>query len=238
MKILKYIDTYRQINGKVEKKCNRCLNWFPCSEEYFYKNNLNKVDKLYPYCKECNVKKSGEWRVENKDRHNESTKKYRRTSKGRKIQSTHGRKQREEGYTKEYQKNNLDKIRGYNKERSNKNHRIYEKEWLACKLYFNFECAYCGITEKEHNILFKQQLHKEHVIFNGEDDLSNCVPSCRSCNSQKWEFTLDEFYNTENRNYTELRYNKILKWLHGDYKPFMIIKKERKLKVKKDNINF
>jgi 5-methylcytosine-specific restriction endonuclease McrA len=115
---------------------------------------------------------------------------------------------------------NIEAIRSYTRERSNKNHKITKIEWESCKKYFDNKSAYCGFDDQEHKKLYNQQLHKEHVIHNGENDLSNCVPSCKHCNSQKWEFTLEEWYNEGNPSYTKERYDKIIKWLKEDYKQF------------------
>jgi hypothetical protein len=38
------------------------------------------------------------------------------------------------------------------------------------------------------------------------------------CNSKKWAFTLEEWYNEENENYDKERLHKIIKWLEEDYK--------------------
>lgn len=83
--------------------------------------------------------------------------------------------------------------------------------------YFDNSCAYCGMTTEEHKNIFKQQLHKEHVDHNGRNDLSNCVPSCKICNSRKWEYDIKEWYDTDNLYYTDERYNKIIKWIKQDY---------------------
>jgi len=59
-------------------------------------------------------------------------------------------------------------------------------------------------------------LHKEHIDDNGKDDLSNCIPSCKSCNSSKWKFDFEDWYKKQ-KFFTEERYNKIIKWLKEDY---------------------
>ena len=58
------------------------------------------------------------------------------------------------------------------------------------KKYFNNECAYCGLPLSEHYFTRKGvtklgDFHKEHVDHEGLNDLSNCVPSCSECNSEK-----------------------------------------------------
>ncbi|MBN3352111.1 HNH endonuclease [Clostridium botulinum] len=124
----------------------------------------------------------------------------------------------EEGRQLEWQQNNKDKIKQYSEVRSNKNHTITSKEWNICKEYFNNSCAYCGMTEKEHREIFNQDLHKEHVECEGANDLSNCVPACRSCNSSKNIFQLTEWYNKNNPKFNQEKLDVINKWLSEDYK--------------------
>ncbi|MFS0643778.1 HNH endonuclease [Siminovitchia sp. 179-K 8D1 HS] len=104
-----------------------------------------------------------------------------------------------------------------------KSHEISEEEWLLCKQYFNSSCAYCGLHEDDHYIIYagapkKTDLHKEHVDHDGSNKIDNCVPSCQTCNSKKWAFTLDEWYTEENEHYSEERLNKILRWTEKDHK--------------------
>ena len=134
--------------------------------------------------------------------------------------------------------NNKEKIKTYYEERQHKNHKISKIEWEACKEYFNYEYAYCGLPIEEHIIKFKGKLkqgdfHKEHVDYDGANDLSNCVPSCKICNSSKHKYTLEEWYNENNSNYTKGRYDKIIKWINEDYKQY-IIKKEIKEEIIKN----
>ncbi len=61
----------------------------------------------------------------------------------------------------------------------------------------DWHCAYCGVE------LNNTSLVVDHVIpkfDNGSNDISNLLPSCRSCNSTKGIKTLEQF-----RFYTEFR---------------------------------
>lgn len=107
------------------------------------------------------------------------------------------------------------------KRMQNKKHYVSEDEWESCKKYFDYKCAYCGIDESKAKTLQGQYFHKEHVDHNGANDLSNCVPACRSCNSKKWEFSFEYWYDSTNAVFDEARYNKILDWLNRDYKLFI-----------------
>ncbi|MFC0852976.1 HNH endonuclease [Halalkalibacter oceani] len=105
----------------------------------------------------------------------------------------------------------------------NKSHEISTEEWESCKQYFNYECAYCGLHIDEHFVKYGDEyklydFHQEHVDHIGSNDLSNCIPSCKSCNSKKWQYEFIKWYNPSNEVFTEERLNKISKWLSADYK--------------------
>jgi len=48
---------HKNINNILYKKCADCLEWYPCTTEYFYKNNSNHIDGLHPLCKKCERQK-------------------------------------------------------------------------------------------------------------------------------------------------------------------------------------
>lgn len=121
----------------------------------------------------------------------------------------------DKGKRKEWEINNKQKLYIYGK--MHKNHEISEKEWNFCKEYFNNSCAYCGLTEEKHKLIYDQQLHKEHVDHNGANDLSNCVPACKSCNSSKHTFKLGDWYNHNNEHFNTENLERINNWLLKDY---------------------
>lgn len=172
-----------------------------------------------PRCKECTSKRAFAWEkknpekiLENRRRHD---KREIRISQKREVNKNRA----ESGKVLEWQRNNKDKIKGYRLARdANKKHSIPEKEWKRCKEFFDYRCAYCGLDEIEHKKLYKQQLHKEHVIHDGRNDIKNCVPSCKSCNGSKHTKTLNGWYNTVNLNYSYERYMKIYQWIRFDCK--------------------
>lgn len=220
-KTLSYKDSHKIINNEIYKMCNICEEWFPCKEEYFYNNKLNKSDNLYPYCKKCASLKATEWRKNNRDKWLIIKRKANQKPVEKETVKRLKKRYREEGREREWKRNNKDKIKEYNnKHIQNKTHDITNDEWNMCKEYFNHTCAYCNISEKEAKNLYKQNLHKEHVINDGANDLSNCVSACKSCNSEKFWYSLDEWYNEDNPKFTKERYNKIIKWLDNDYKHF------------------
>jgi hypothetical protein len=81
------------------------------------------------------------------------------------------------------------------------------------------------MTEKEHRKINKQDLHKEHLIDCGRNDLKNCVPSCKSCNSEKHTDSLNNWYNSNNPKYTVEKYLKIYLWIRFECKKY--IKRKR-----------
>jgi hypothetical protein len=197
--------------GSDNKKCLICGEYFPATTDYFYKNKSSK-DGLNSYCKECTKKKSYQWQLDNRERHNEWMKGFFKSEKGKKLR----KKDLEDGKmrSRKWQKENPDKVRHHNlKWQMNKKHEISEDEWESCLDYFNYSCAYCGITQDESIKLYNQRLHKEHVDSNGANDISNNIPACRKCNSSKRTYSLNEWYNNDNTNYSKRRYNKIIKWL-------------------------
>lgn len=126
---------------------------------------------------------------------------------------------------KEWQNNNKDKIKEYNKNRQHKNHKITIQEWESCKTYFVHRCAYCGLPIEEHYINRKGvvklgDFHKEHVDHFGKGNLQNCVPSCRTCNSRKWKYNMEEWYRQQEF-FSEEKLNKIYQWINTDYKVFI-----------------
>jgi HNH endonuclease len=119
--------------------------------------------------------------------------------------------------TKEYYYENREKFMEYRSKRANKIHDIDKNEWEACKDYFDNSCAYCGLTEEKAKEMQGQYLHKEHVDHEGLNDLSNCVPVCKSCNSSKRDYHVDEWYNENNANFTKERLELIKHWLDTDH---------------------
>jgi hypothetical protein len=211
------------------KHCNECGNDYPKTEEYFYKQNT-KHGKiiLKSECKTCTKNRYKSWREENPKKRKENYK--RQNSKEKKLYNIKkkNKERRENGKYGEWQRNNPEKIKKYNKNHTKKKHKINEQEWNNCKAYFNNICAYCGMTEKEHRKIYKQDLHKEHVIDDGRNDLKNCVPSCKICNSEKHETSLNNWYNKNNIKYDYEKYYQIYLWLRYDCLKYIKKKNKRK----------
>jgi hypothetical protein len=201
----------------------------PATDEYFYKikrtnKKLGEHYVLSSWCKQCYISKSLKNYENNKEHGKEVRKEWKRKnriSEGEKDRKWYreNKKHRQE-YFKTYQKLNKNYFNEYTKLRASKNHIISNQEWTSCKQYFNSSCAYCGLTETEHKLIHNKQLHREHVDPNGANDLSNCVPSCQSCNSEKHIYSFDDWYNNSNQKFSQERKEKIIKWLKEDYLKF------------------
>ena len=208
--------------------CSDCGEEKELSE--FYSQNKTKSDGT-PYiyyhleCKECTKKRTNKWREDNpeqaflieKRRRERMPERFKEVRRNFYVNNT----QHEKEYYKNWINNNRDKLPKYNE--AHRKHDITDEEWENCKNYFNYRCAYCGLPVEEHYRVWygemKQfDLHKEHVDHQGENDLSNCVPACGSCNSSKRTFLLNDWYNESNPNYNMERLTKINQWLSNDYK--------------------
>lgn len=240
---------HKIINGVDYKFCNKHHIhfpdediWFPSTTEYFYKSH-NKTDGLYPYCKRCGVVRAEIWAKENPERTVILTKRKRTSPRKREYSRLAHAKARESGYYAEYMSKPEVKARKYGSR--HRDHEISEKEWIYCKDYFKDKdgdwcCAYCGIKIKNHFIVIKgviknSDLHKEHKDDKGANDIRNCIPSCRDCNSNKWAFDFEEWYRKQ-KFFTDERYNKIIQWCTEDYKLYIENKPLFKIYKKKNDI--
>ncbi len=209
----------------LNKTCSICNIDKSIDDFYYYEKtrvNGEKYIYYYPYCKNCAKRKATESNFD-KELKNQRTKEWKKRPENKEKLKKHRKKRRETGKERKWRQENKDKIKEYNDYREqHKKHNISDEEWLACKEYFDNSCAYCGLHVENHfkkwnDEYRKQDLHKEHVDHNGSNDLSNCVPSCQSCNSSKWEFSLDEWYNEDNPKFEQERLERIHKWLKEDY---------------------
>jgi hypothetical protein len=241
-KRLKWEQEHKYIGGIDHKLC--CVHnkyflneepYFPATLEYFYKNVSNSRDGLSNKCIRCEIIRGGLWQKENPEQYKANNKRNNKINaeSHKPYVREYNQKFRAEGKHIVYYQNNKERFSKYNRNRKEKNHNIYDKEWELCKQYFNYKCAYCGkplnknyITRNGKTKLF--DFDREHVIFNGKDNLSNCVPSCLICNNEKKRESLNDWYNANNPNYTYERYYKIYQWMRYDYKKYIMPKRRYK----------
>ena len=222
-RIKKYNKVHKLIENVDHKLCKECENWIPCNNDYFYRNKSNAIDGYHPYCKKCTNEKSKKWQTQNYDKYQKwftERNKNRGDDYYEKVNKKWNKENEEriKETLRKWQLENKDKLKEYREFRiMNKKHDISKEEWESCKDYFDNSCAYCGMTESEHRKIHKQDLHKEHVVHDGANDLSNCVPACKSCNSSKKQFSLMEWYNKENANFCENKLCKINDWLNSHH---------------------
>lgn len=206
------------------KVCKWCGKEKDLAEFYSQKKKRSDgTEYIYyrPDCKECTKKNAVKWRYENPEVYERSQMKWLQSKKGIESNKKRQRRRRESGKYREWQKKNKEKLRQYASQRQHKAHAITEQEWIDCKDYFENQCAYCGLTHKEHLDVYGQDLHKEHVDHNGSNSLSNCVPSCKPCNGSKHTFDFEYWYKERSGHYSEERFQKIAQWLNNDYKKFI-----------------
>jgi hypothetical protein len=249
----KYKDTHR-INeqGLEEKQCRDCNEWLLMNNTYF--NTVNgKKDKLNDRCKICQDIYQRINYLKNADKQREKAKKrrleklpeiteyflqyYKNNRESMKAKNKQYKKEHSEYYKENSRKfrqseRGRERCKIYNRKHRIKKHQITNKEWENCKKYFDYKCCYCGLPLSEHYYTRKGitklgDFHKEHIIDDGKNDLSNCVPSCQSCNSSKREYSLHTWYNPQNPFYDKDRYHKLYLWIRYDYKKYI---KKKKIK--------
>ncbi|MCA1021587.1 HNH endonuclease [Halobacillus litoralis] len=131
----------------------------------------------------------------NYERYLEIKRKQNTNEVSRAIHREMSRKRIKDGRRREWESKNRDKISEYNQYRKmNKHHDITDEEWESCKKYFGYACAYCGITENESIELYGQRLHKDHFHHMGSNEIDNCIPACKVCNSSKNDHDFYEWF--------------------------------------------
>lgn len=220
----KWNNSHKIIGGIDNKKCNKCNEFKPATLENFYANKANGIDGLYPYCIACAKLDAKTFQEKNRDKKSEYNKRHNSKTDRRERNKVHKKNYRDKGGQLNWQRNNTDKLEIYRE--SHRDHEITEGQWLKCKEYFHNSCAYCGLHISEHFNTYAGELkwtdlHKEHVDHEGSNDLSNCVPACKSCNCQKWASSFSEWYNSFNDHFCIERMTKIQQWLEVDHKKFL-----------------
>ena len=182
------------ISTKICKQCKeeKCLSEFYTQN----KTKSNGTEYIYynPRCKKCCSENALRWGKENHDKKLEHYKTYNSKPHRRKATYYHMKKQRENGNYLKWQRENKDKVKEYRYKRMNKDHDITEEEWEACKKFFGYACAYCGISESESIELYGQKLHKDHFHHTGSNEIDNCIPACKACNSSKNDHDFYEWF--------------------------------------------
>jgi len=235
------VDRYRLEKGlKTHCGCRRQYKWrkdkeFPqeylnktkectiCREQIEYINfyfkevvNINgEIEYIFnSRCVECDKKQAIIWANANIEKKRASCNKNSKKPNILRYHRELSQKQRDKGMARDWYNKDKERYKGYTiKYESHKHHTISEKDWIKCKEFFEYKCAYCNITEENHKVKYHQQLHKEHAYNEGDNGISNCVPACNSCNNTKKKQDWMDWYTSDNPRYTINRYNKIVEWL-------------------------
>lgn len=215
-----YKENHRIINGELQKKCNHHHiyfseedPWLPCTEEYFYKTDMNKKDGLHPECKECTKKKSMKWEKENPEQRAKINIETNRRRKAYNKQKADEYRQR--GGDREWARNNRDKTKQYRIKRElHKKHHISKEEIQKLYKFCNATCMYCGITEKEAKKKYGRKLFKDHFINDGSNGIDNCILCCNGCSSSKGSKRFEDWYTPDNPIYSVERLNNVMEWLN------------------------
>lgn len=173
-----------------KRTCTKCEISKPLTVEFYYKAN----GVFRNECKECNKS----YRTEN----DKTIKKYQ----------------------KQYKAENRDKINLLNQRRRARKHNLpstlTNESWERTLDHFDHECAYCGMTEKEHLEKNNQLLHQDHIIplaKQGGYEKYNIAPCCRSCNSSKGTLDFRDWYPVQEF-YDEEKSRKLVKFIFAHWK--------------------
>lgn len=227
---IKFFENTRIQNGVKERRCSVCQEWKPETIEYYYLHNKKKPERGFTAeCKKCASKRSQEYMKKNYDKMFNYIVEWQQDNRDKTLsymrEFYQNNKDERREYVKEWINNNPEKAKEYRNE--HRDHDITDVEWGNCKKYFNNQCSYCGLPIEQHKIMrnkkiINMDLHKEHVDDNGANDLSNCTPSCQSCNSIKNLKSIDELLESKLiTSFTQDRYDKIIWWITEGYKQYI-----------------
>lgn len=208
----------------IKTKCRSCTNEYlreyhaknrekhnKISREY-YRKNKNRLNKLSKQWYEDNKEKVLEWSKqyyeENSSHIKKRVKKYRQENKEKIAYMM-----------KVWYKNNPEKARIYSARRRTRKMKLPAtltiEQWEETKKYFNHKCAYCGMSEDEHQQIYNQALHQDHfipLVKGGGYTKENIIPACISCNSSKGDADFFEWYPKQEF-YSEEKEERILEYL-------------------------
>jgi hypothetical protein len=222
-KIKHYQETHKTIGGIEYKRCTKCKEFKPMTEEYFYKWSHGTVDNFHPRCANCCVEDVQKRREKDPEyqaklARDSFNRRFERDQKLKERQRKTSKESRLKGKQKEWQQNNPERVRELSKR--HRNHDITDNEWNSCLKIFNNSCCYCGVPNDEQYKKYKQVLHKDHVEHDGYNDIRNAAPACRGCNDRKWQHNMESWFR-EQEFFSEERLNFIQWWITEGYKDYI-----------------
>lgn len=225
-----YWEKYHRINDKgiVERQCTQCGEWLEENTDNFYMMNKSKPELGFSSkCKICFRKDSVEYRHRDIEKTREKDNNYYNEHKD--LCHTRMNSYRGKNHTKikkkekEWQQSNPDKLKEYNLR--HRTHDITASEWLGCLSVLGNKCAYCGLPYEQHIVkrndkYICMKLHKDHVDYNGYNDLRNAVPGCQNCNSSKSQDDMEEWFRKQ-KFFSEEKLALIKWWISEGYKDYI-----------------
>lgn len=175
-------------------------------DKVYYQENKEHIRRLgnkhYHENKEQYRKNSKKWRERNKGYMSEYHKSWR--EENLEYVLNYGRKYHAENkdylneQTRLWRQNNRDRDSFYSKKRAelikNLENDMTIEEWEEVIRSYGYKCAYCGMSQEEHQTEYNQVLHQDHVVpitKGGGFTKDNIVPACIVCNASKGNKDLD-----------------------------------------------
>jgi hypothetical protein len=147
----------------IKKKCTKCGEEFEETTEFFYRNK-NTKDGLTHWCKSCMLQYSKSYASSNHDKVLDYKRQWRanNTQINRDVvrQWRIDNLKHKDEYCKQYRKTEIGKEKCKQYNQTHRKHDITKDEWKLYKEYFDYQCAYCGITEKDAKQIYKQYLQR------------------------------------------------------------------------------
>ena len=197
------------------KICTKCKKILVVCSINFCKQKKGKYG-FASECKVCRNKRYKKWREDNLGYDIERHSKWRTENKEHIKNYDKERYKNEREHIlvkrKEYDKNNPEKVFNRHHRRKvlkeNQGDGITKEQWLEMMKFFNFKCAYSGIT------LSKETRTIDHIVplaKGGEHEIWNLVPMCKNYNSSKGSKDVIGWYK-EQTFFDKERLNKIYQW--------------------------
>ncbi len=193
------------------KKCTKCGRVLPANTDNFYRTRNGKYG-LKAECKECcdNSHKIYQkvYKEERKKYHEYYNKKYYKEHKEYRAEYNKIYYKTPQGQVVLFNNNNKRRLR-----EEQQGTGITTDQWLEMMQFFEFKCAYSGITLNGNT---RTVDHIVPLTKGGENEVWNCVPMNRGLNCSKHNSDIKEWYPQQNF-YNEDRLNKINEWCEYAY---------------------
>lgn len=211
----------------VIKVCTKCKRILVANEINFKKRKGGKYG-LSSECKVCSNKRYKEWRENNleydKERHLEWNNKNKKHIKNYDKKRYQENREKILKRRKEYDEKNPEKVfNRHNRRRSRENNQgngITKEQWREMMEFFDWRCAYSGISLDKNN---RSVDHIMSLNKNGENEIWNCVPMLISYNCSKHNKNMEDWY-IEQEFFDIDRLLKIYEWIEYAYNKWNIIK--------------